>query len=105
MCEMRKWYLIFFVFLSFKTFAGDSLTIKKRLKNPFEYEKGRFEMSVYPVASLDPSSGMELGVMPVFAISPPKDSLSQRYYRSSSVSSHITYSTKHWMNLRAEGQL
>ena len=91
--------------MSFKTFAGDSLTIKKRLKNPFEYEKGRFEMSVYPVASLDPSSGMELGIMPVFAISPQKDSLSQRYYRSSSVSSHITYSTKHWMNLRAEGQV
>ena len=89
---------------SFTVFAEDSLSTKKQLKNPFLYKRGRFAFTVFPVASIDPASGMELGVMPVFSIAPPKDSIATGYYRASSVVSHLTYSTKNWANIRVEGQ-
>jgi len=89
-----------------KSQTNDSVPSKKWvLKNPLEYQKGRFQMSVYPVSSYDPMSGWEFGVMPVFAFAPKKDSLSNSYYRSSSITSHFTYSTKNWTNIRIEGQL
>jgi hypothetical protein len=50
-------------------------------------------------------SGWEFGVMPVFSIAPHKDSSMSSYYRSSTITSHLTYSTKQWTNIRIEGQV
>ena len=101
----RSFLCCFFVSsLTITTFAEDSLSTKKHFKNPLEYKKGRFQFAMFPVASIDPASGIELGLLPVFSISPRKDTVSTAFYRSSSLSSHLTYSTKNWTNIRTEGQ-
>jgi len=96
-------YFLISIF-SINVIASDSLTTKKHFKNPLEFRKGRINFAVFPVASIDPASGIELGIMPVFSISPKNDSIIDDYYRSSSLATHVTYSTKNWANIRSEGQ-
>jgi len=91
--------------------ATDSLSVdnnkKFKLKNPLEYiefRKGRFSAAVYPVCSYDPASGLELGIMPTFSISPRDTSAGNKFYRASSIVNHLTYSTNNWINIRSDAQ-
>ena len=84
-------------------FAADSTKTLKSFKNPLEFKFGRYAFAFFPVASVDPASGIELGVMPVLSVSPKNDS-GLVFYRASSVTNHITYSTKNWANIRSDGQ-
>lgn len=105
------WQFRFFVFslyffasiYSINSFAGDSIITTKHFKNPLEYKKGRLNIAVFPVSSVDPASGVELGIMPVISVSPLKDTIPNEFYRSSSVAMHLTYSTKNWANIRCDG--
>ena len=105
---MGKFFFVLCLFynllLPFNSSAGDTTKVKKTLKNPFEYKRGRFQMAFFPVSSYDPASGIEFGAMPVFTISPKKQPDSTDFYRSSSLATHLTYSTKNWANVRSEGQ-
>jgi len=100
-------YLFLILCLSISAYytqAQDSSSTKKTIKNPLEYTNGRLQFAVYPVSSVDPASGIELGMMPVFSIAPKAKIDSMGFYRSSSLAAHLTYSTKNWANVRCEGQ-
>ena len=100
---------VFLTISSFWAVAGDVDTLVKKkpfwkeLRNPLEFKWKRLTVALFPVCSYDPASGVELGIMPVFSVS-PKDTSSSKYYRASSLVNHLTYSTNEWINIRNDGQ-
>ena len=65
----------------------------------FEMEFGRVTVTSFPALNLDPSSGLNLGLVQVISI-PPK--VPNKYNRSTSLVNHLTYSTQNWLNLKSD---
>jgi len=90
--------------------GNDSVVVKKKTykrffnKYPLQRSNGRYTTSILPLLSYDPSSGIEVGVIPVFSIA-PSDSLSKTFYRSSNIVSTFIYSSKRWINVKVEATL
>jgi hypothetical protein len=75
-------------------------------KSLFEKTMGLFEIkvksstiSIFPSAGLDPSSGLNLGILQVISI-PPK--VETKFNRSTSIVNYYTYSTNKWLNLKSD---
>lgn len=78
-----------------------NLTVIDKVMQLFESEHGRLSIKYYPSVGLDPASGLQLGVLSLFSIVPP-ESKKTEFYRPTSISALMTYSTKHWVNLKSD---
>ena len=82
--------------------SSDSLpkeNIIDRVMNKFEYNHGRTSVKYYPTAGLDPASGLSLGVLSLVSIEPKeKDKRKIKFYRPTSITNSLSYSTKKWLN-------
>ncbi len=67
----------------------------------FEIDLKNTKISIFPIASLDPTSGLSFGIMPTITISPKKENDSG-FYRPTSLISYFEYSTKKWMNIKSD---
>ena len=65
----------------------------------FEYNFGRVDVNIYPVASLDPASGFSIGMMPVIIIQPKADST---HTQATSIVNYFAYSTRNWFNAKID---
>ncbi len=77
------------------------VTVIDKVMKLFESEYGRLSIKYYPSVGLDPASGLQLGVSSLFSIVPP-ESKKTGFYRPTSISALMTYSTKHWVNLKSD---
>lgn len=75
--------------------------IVDRVMSLFEVDRGRVSVKFYPSMGLDPASGLALGAFSIVAVE-PKEREKQRFYRPTSFSNMVTYSTKNWLNLRSD---
>lgn len=65
----------------------------------FEFNRGRTSVKYYPTAGLDPASGLSLGVLSLVSIEPKeKDKRKIKFYRPTSITNSLSYSTKKWLN-------
>lgn len=58
--------------------------------------------NLYPAVGYDPSSGVELGMMPIITLAPRKNALLDAKYRPSTIFTRVTYSTKNWLGVFAD---
>lgn len=58
--------------------------------------------NLYPAVGYDPSSGVELGMMPIITLAPRKKALLDSKYRPSTIFTRVTYSTKNWLGVFAD---
>ena len=72
-----------------------------RVMQLFEYENGRTSVKYYPSMGIDPASGMQLGVLSLISIA-PLENKKISFYRPTSISTLMTYSTKHWLDLKSD---
>lgn len=86
----------------------EDTTVKKeniidRVMHMFEYNRGRTSVKCYPSMGIDPASGVSLGVLSLLSIEPAeKDRKKIKFYRPTSISNSISYSTKNWVNFRSD---
>lgn len=58
--------------------------------------------NLYPAIGYDPSSGVELGMMPIITLAPRKNAHKDIKYRPSTIFTRVTYSTKNWLGVFAD---
>lgn len=74
-----------------------------RIMSHFEYNNGRMSVKYYPSVGLDPASGLSLGALSLVSIVPKEnDQKKIKFYRPTSISSMVSYSTKKWVNLKSD---
>ena len=69
----------------------------------FEYNRGRTSVKCYPTAGLDPASGLSIGVLSLVSVEPKeKDERKIKFYRPTSITNSLSYSTKKWLNFSSD---
>ena len=69
----------------------------------FEFNHGRTSIKCYPTMGIDPASGISFGLLSLVAIEPKeRDRKKIKFYRPTSISNSLSYSTKNWINLRSD---
>lgn len=85
---------------------SDSLpkeNIIDRVMSLFEYNRGRTSVKCYPTAGLDPASGLSIGVLSLVSVEPKeKDERKIKFYRPTSITNSLSYSTKKWLNFSSD---
>lgn len=66
----------------------------------FEYNHGRTSVKYYPSMGIDPASGISLGLLSLVSIEPIEKKI--KFYRPTSISTALSYSTKKWVNFRSD---
>ncbi len=88
----------------------DSSTLSQEKASPniidramqlFEYENGRTSMKYYPSLAIDPASGVQIGALSLLSVI-PRENKKLRFYRPTCISTHVSYSTKNWLNLKSD---
>lgn len=65
----------------------------------FEFNRGRTSVKCYPTMGIDPASGISFGLLSLVAIEPKeRDRKKIKFYRPTSISNSLSYSTKKWLN-------
>lgn len=81
----------------------DHRNIVDKVMSLFEYNRGRTSVKCYPSVAIDPASGISLGVLSLVSVAPSeKEKTLIRFYRPTSISTSVQYSTKNWLNLRSD---
>ena len=75
--------------------------ILDRVMQHFEYENGRTSMKYYPSVAIDPASGIQIGALSLISVI-PRENKKLRFYRPTCISTHVSYSTNHWLNLKSD---
>lgn len=77
-------------------------SIVDKMFSALEIKTKHATYNLYPAVGYDPSSGVELGMMPIITI-PPKQGFSRsKYYRPSTIFTRFSYSTKNWVSFAAD---
>jgi outer membrane protein assembly factor BamA len=80
-----------------------SPNIIDKVMSHFEYSRGRVAVKYYPSAGIDPASGLSIGALSLVSISPKeKDRKKIVFFRPTSISTNISYSTKKWLNFKTD---
>ena len=85
---------------------NDTVTKKSvadKILGLLDVKVGNTEMSIYPIISYAPSSGLSLGVMPLIVF-PHKPGF-EREHRESALSGSVTYSTNKWLEAHADTKI
>ncbi|MCQ2958950.1 MAG: BamA/TamA family outer membrane protein [Bacteroidales bacterium] len=77
--------------------------IVDRVMSLFETNFGRTSIKYYPSAGIDPASGISIGALSLISIVPKEtDRKKIRFFRPTSISNMVTYSTKKWLNMKSD---
>lgn len=90
---------------------GDSTRVEISLQTPdsaksvvdkmfsaLEIKTKRVTYNLYPALGYDPSSGVEMGMMPIITIPPREGFTRSKFYRPSTIFTRFSYSTKNWLS-------
>lgn len=77
-------------------------SVAEKLFSALEIKTRFATYNLYPAIGYDPSSGVELGMMPIITLAPRKKALLDAQYRPSTIFTRVTYSTKNWLGIFAD---
>jgi len=77
-------------------------SLVEKLYSALEIKTRHATYNLYPAIGYDPSSGVELGMMPIITVPVKKSGFVAKYYRPSTIFTRLSYSTKQWLSFAAD---
>ncbi len=74
----------------------------EKMFSALEIKTRKATYNLYPAVGYDPSSGVEIGMMPIITLNPRQDTHKIAGYRPSTIFTRVTYSTKNWLGIFAD---